>query len=181
MTKQLQANEAIPTDHDQLIAFLKRAEGGDRSTLPVLRKMLETPSFVDVCGGDLARQAERSLIDKAAGKNLAFKEALTRKLELLQAELAGPDPTPLERLLAERVAACWLQLHDADIRLAQNEANLSLAQAEYRQRARDRGHKRYLSALKTLALVRKMGLPVLQINVARRQVNVAGPCPATAT
>jgi hypothetical protein len=131
-------------------------------------------------GGDLARQAELSLIHEAAGENIAFREALTRKLELLRAELAGPAPTPVERLLAERVAACWLQLHDADIRLAQRGGKLTLAQADYHQRTRDRAHKRYLSAIKTLALVRKMALPVLQVNIARKQVNVAGALPNTA-
>jgi hypothetical protein len=35
---------------------------------------------VDALGGDLARQAERSLIAAAAGYNLVFKDALTCKL-----------------------------------------------------------------------------------------------------
>jgi len=41
----------------------------------------------------------------------------------------------------------------------------------------DHAHRRYLSALKTLALVRKLAVPVLQVNIARKQVNVAGVCP----
>jgi hypothetical protein len=157
----------------ELWALVQRAEKGDASTLPALRELLKEPAAVDLLGGELARQAEASLIHKAAGDNLAFREALTRKLELLRAELAGPAPTPLERLLVERVAACWLQLHDADVRLAQQEHKLSLAQAEYHQRSRDRAHKRYLSAIKTLAVVRKLAVPVLQVNIARKQVNVA--------
>jgi hypothetical protein len=40
----------------------------------------------------------------------------------------------------------------------------------------DRAHKRYLSAIKTLATVRKLALPVLQVNIAKKQVNVAGSC-----
>ena len=52
--------------------------------------------FGKLFGGDLARQAERSLIGKVAGNNLVFKEALLRKLELLRVELAGPTPTPTE-------------------------------------------------------------------------------------
>ena len=34
--------------------------------------------------------------------------------------------------------------------------------------------KRYLAAIKTLAVVRKLAVPVLQVNIARKQVNVAG-------
>jgi hypothetical protein len=141
----------------------------------VLRKLLENPATVDQFGGDLARQAALSLIEGAAGENLAFKEALTRKLDLLRAELSGPNPTPLERLLVERVVACWLQVQDADVRYAQRK-NLSLEWGDYYQRRMDRAHKRYLSAIKTLATVRKVAVPVLQINVAKRQVNVAGTC-----
>jgi hypothetical protein len=170
--------EAIPTGADDLRKFLKRAQTGDETTLPVLRKILQDSATVDRFGGDLARQAELSLIDNAAGKNLAFREAMTRKLQLLRAELAGPDPTPVERLLVERVVACWLQVQDADIRYAQSQKDCTLTQGDYYQRRMDRAHKRYLSALKTLAVVRKVALPVLQVNIARKQVNVAGACPA---
>jgi hypothetical protein len=159
--------------------MLERARQGDEAALPLVRKMLEKPEFVDALGGNLAWQAEHSLIRAAVGDNLAAREALTRKLELLRAELAGPSPTPLERLLVERVAACWLQLHHADILLAQQGHTFTLRQLEYHQRTRDRAHKRYLSAIKTLALVRKLALPVLQVNIARRQVNVAGTLPNT--
>jgi hypothetical protein len=73
------------------------------------------------------------------------------------------------------VVACWLQVQNADILLAQHEPNLTLAQVEYHQSRCDRAHKRYLSAIKTLATVRKLALPVLQVNIAERQVNVASP------
>jgi len=175
MTKP--TDEKVPTDTEGLGKLLQRAQRGDASTLPVLRKMLEDPVTVDVLGGNLAQQAEHSFIRAAAGEDLSFREALTRKLELLRQELAGPNPTPVERLLVERIVACWLQVQDADIRYAQAK-NLSVQWSEYQQRRMDHAHRRYLSALKTLALVRKLAVPVLQVNIARKQVNVAGPCPA---
>src|SRR5205823_4272861 len=128
-----------------------------------------------VCGGDLALEAEQSLVRAAAGTNLALKLSLTRKLELLRTELAGPKPTPIERLLVERAVACWLQVQDADIRYAQAK-DLGIKWGDYFQNRIDRTHRRFLSALKTLALVRKLAVPVLQVNIARKQVNVAGQC-----
>ena len=95
-------------------------------------------------------------------------------MELLRAELLGPTPTPLERLLVERVVACWLQVQDADVRYAQAK-NPSFALGDYLQRRMDRAHKRFLTAARTLALVRRLALPVLvqQVNVAaQQQVNV---------
>jgi hypothetical protein len=151
---------------------VKRAERGDESALPAVRELLLRPEAVDLLGGDLARQAERSLINVAAGKNLAFREALLRKLELMRAELAGPGPTPLERLLVERVAACWLHLHDLETRFAQAR-NLLITQADHQQRTIDRAHRRYLTAIKTLAVVRRLAVPALvaQVNIAGQQVN----------
>src|SRR5262245_33586778 len=93
------------------MALTDRAQKGDLTALPALREVLKAPLAVDLLGGDLARQAQLTLIDKFSGKNLLFRESQTQKLELLRAELAGATPTPLERLLAERVAACWLHLH----------------------------------------------------------------------
>jgi hypothetical protein len=137
--------------------------------------MHKVPAIVDILGGNLAELAEESLVKAAAGQNLAFQEALTQKLKLLRDELAGPNPTPLERLLVERVVACWLQVQDADVRCAQAK-DTSIKWAEYLQRRMTYAHKRYLSAIKTLALVRKLNLPVLQVNIARKQVNVAAGC-----
>jgi hypothetical protein len=77
-------------------------------------------------------------------------------------------------VLVERVVACWLQVQDADVRYAQAK-NLSVTWGECYQRRMDRAHRRYLSAVKALALVRKLAVPVLQVNIARKQVNVAGP------
>src|SRR5262249_1483680 len=165
----------IPTGERELRDFLDRAQSGDASTLPGLRKMLEDPILVNSFG-NLAEQAERSFIRAAAGDDLPFREALTRKLQLLREELAGPNPTPIERLLVERVAACWLQVQDADVRAAQAK-NLPPTWAEFYQRRMDHAHRRYLSSLKTLALVRKLAVPVLQVNIAKKQVNVAGACP----
>jgi hypothetical protein len=163
-----------PKPGDELLALARRAEGGDRTALPALRELLKDPKAVDRLGGDLARQAQLTLIDKFGGKNLLFKESVTRKLDLLRAELAGPDPTPLERLLADRVAACWLHLHHLETVYSQKDS-MSLALGTYYQRSLSSAQKRYLAAIKTLALVRKLAVPVLQVNIARKQVNVAGP------
>jgi hypothetical protein len=170
----------VPTDPKELRKILERAREGDEKALPVVREMLKNPATVDSLGGDLARQAEQSLIRNAIGKNLSYREALICKLDLLRAELAGAAPAPLERLLVERVVACWLQLHFADIHLAQQSGEMSLRLGDYHHRNRDRAHKRYLSAIKTLALVRKLALPVLQVNIADKQLNVAAPYPGAA-
>jgi hypothetical protein len=143
--------------------------------MPAVREALDSPASVDLLGGDLARQAQLSLVHKISGENLLLREALCRKLDLLRADLAGVSPTPLERLLADRVAACWLHLHHLEIVYAQKET-VTIQLGTYYQRCLSAAQKRYLAAVKTLAVVRKLAVPVLQVNIARKQVNVAGPC-----
>jgi hypothetical protein len=160
----------IPTG-DELRKLIDRAQDGDAATLPTLRKMLENPATVDSLGGDLAFQAQAMLIRKFSGKNLLLKEALPRKLDLMRAELSGPNPSPLERLLVERIVACWLHLHQLEATYHSRD-NVSFDMGNYYQSNIQRAQKGYLSAIKALATVRKLALPAIQVNVAKRQVNV---------
>jgi hypothetical protein len=166
---------AAPAAGDDLTALVRRAEQGDTSAVPALRELMrKAPAAVDIFGGDLAREAQEMLIRKYSGKNLLYRESLTRKLELLRAEVAGGNPTPLEWLLVERIVACWLHLHHLEMLYAQKDG-MSLELGNYYQRSIDRAQKRYLAAIKTLAQVRKLAVPVVQVNIAKKQVNMAGP------
>ena len=155
--------------------MLERAQAGDASTLPTLRLLLESPEVVDLVGGDLARQAQTRLIRKFAGENLVLAEALPRKLEAIRSELVGPNPPPLEKLLVERVVTCWLYLHQLEV--TYGGANMSPDLATYYQQSIQRAQKNYLAAIKTLATVRKLALPALQVNIARKQVNILNAAP----
>ena len=168
---------------EEALDVLRRAERGDESALPRLRELFRADAgglLVGLCGGDLAAQAEAAATGRMAGENLAFKEALTAKLAALRLELAGPEPTAVVRLLAERAALCWLDAHDWELRhnhAMRRAGGLTPAQSEHYQKMRDRSQRRYLQALKALAQVQKMG-PAIQINVARNQLNVSGGGPA---
>jgi hypothetical protein len=151
-----------------LDAFLKRAESGDESTLPELRELFKMPELVEIFGGNLAKFTQTQLVKTAAGKNLMYKEALLGNLEMMRSELAGPEPTPVEKLLSDRIVGCWLHLHDAELRYNQAK-DFTLAQGEYHQRRIERLHRLYLSAIRMLAVVRRLALPVLRVNIAGKQ------------
>jgi hypothetical protein len=120
-----------------------------------------------------------SLVEKMGGKNVFAKEAAKQKLARVRADLEGPNPTPIERLLAERASLCWFQVHWYEERFV-NNSDMSITQADYSQRQIHRAHQRFLSSMETLARVRKMALPSLMVNIARnQQVNVAGADPNT--
>jgi hypothetical protein len=163
---------ALPID--EVMPLLRQAEQGDRKVLPALRKWLDThPAFWDDVE-DLAQAARRSFVKRAGGdKNLLVQEVYDRKLTGLAQELAGPTPSPLERLLVERIVLCWLHLYYAEAMYVQHMQDLTLRQADFHQQRISKAHSRYLSAIRTLAQVRRLGVPAMQVNIGAQQVNVA--------
>jgi hypothetical protein len=154
----------------------KRAANGDESCRFEIQDLFadrETGDFHRENNGSPAGWLRHKLIEKVAGKNILIQEATTHKLAKLQADLEGPDPTPIERLLAERASLCWFIVHLYENANA-NASDWSIVQADFQQRKIDKAHARFLSSLQTLARVRKLALPTLQVNIAKNQVNVAG-------
>jgi hypothetical protein len=156
----------------KLMALIDRAQDGDEEALPVLREVLdEAPEIARIV--DLARNVERSIIEKMSGDDVFTQEAMPRNLKAMKREIAGENPSPLERLLAERITVCWLELQYFHAIYTQNLGSFSLAQSDFHQRRIDKAHRRYISSIKALAQIRKMG-PALQINIAEKQINTAG-------
>lgn len=145
----------------QLIEQAKSANAGDATAMSLLRQtMKELPWLISGFGGNLAERANRSLIDSITGKHLIQKEAIFLWMEQMRVELAGPNPSAMERLLVDRVVTCWLQTQHADYMVARADSDDS-------QRRQDRAQRRFLSAVKTLATVRKMALPIrVDVSVA---------------
>jgi len=151
---------------DWIEEMLERARQGDRSVLPAIREALESPDLTEALG-NFARRVQAALVESAAGGNLAMSEAMNKKLDGMRAELSRPDPTPVERQLVERVVVCWLVVHEAELRAAL-AAKVAPEQGPYWEKRIDRAHKRHLSAIKMLATVRKLALPAVRVNVARK-------------
>jgi hypothetical protein len=133
---------------------LARAGAGDQAALPRLRALLDETGLWRQLG-DLAAHAELTLIGHVSGTDLALKEMLARKLGALKAELGGPAPSPLERLLVDRVVIGWLTVYHADLEAAGTKdgdprrANLAL-------KRQTQAELRYATAIKALATVRRL-------------------------
>ncbi len=164
------------------LALMRRAEHGDEEAAKQVREGLKPVSLARL--GDLVSNTEQSLIDRMAGKtNLLLRDSIRAQLDVLKSNVGGPSPSPLERLLVDRLALTWLELQYFETIYTQNMADMTLSQANHHQRRIDAAHARYLSAIKTLAQVRRLALPVVQVNVAQagaQQLNVAAPAPVPA-
>ena len=134
---------------EKLRDLIDRAQDGDRNALPALRRVLdEEPRIARFV--DLARNVERSLIKNMSGDDMFSQEAIPRNLKAMRKEIGGENPSPLERLLAERITVCWLELQYFQALYAQHSGDLSITQSDYHQRRIDKAHRRYLSSIKSL-------------------------------
>ena len=139
--------------------LLQRAQAGDPAVLSELRELLGSRPELWRRLGDLAGHVEEVLVGLAGGKSLLARESVRRRMDELRAELEGPAPSPVEKLLAGRAVVCWAQCHLADLEAAQKaKAGQPAAHVERRQAG---AQARYLAALKMLTLVRKLARPPL--------------------
>jgi hypothetical protein len=150
-------NESVaPTIPVELQAVIAAANAGDVSALPALRQALvQHPELINRLG-NLAAHVQQGLIALVAKSSLVASEAVSAHLAKMREELGEEWASPLEKLLIQRLVLCWLACHAAEverIELLQNGAPELLRAADKRV---DRAHARLMSAIKTLATVRKL-------------------------
>ncbi len=81
----------------EMIQVLRAAEGGGQAEMQRLREVLDSTDLADSLG-DLSRYAESKILEQLSSKE-AWREMFRKKLDKMRAELAGPNPSPLEHLL----------------------------------------------------------------------------------
>ena len=161
---------------EEMRLLLQRAQDGDPSVLPQLRELLDGRPELWRRFGDLAGHVKEALLALAGGKSLLAQESLRRQMLDMWRELAGPSPSLVGKLLADRVVICWAQCHLADLDALQKE-RAGAPQGSHAERRQSAAQTRYLAALKQLEVVRRLVRPPLSpLDIARRPVEeTAGP------
>jgi hypothetical protein len=162
---ELELSEKTSDRLAELRALSDRAEAGDKEARRKLRLMVRASS-AEVVGraSEVGRRAGRVLARSAAGGDPLSEEALCAKLDLMRAEIAGEDPTPLEVLLTERVVSLWMLTTLLEILLAgqyRRDAGDGLKRLSppyliQQSRILESATRRYFAAIRELARVRKL-------------------------
>ena len=151
------ADNVIPAELYELIG---RAEHGDESVLPRMRELLDAQPSIAAAFGDLGRRCEETWIELIAGGDVFAAEVIRRSLRSWRADLAGPNPPSMIRILVDQAAACWVQTEYADIVYAQSMGKgVSLIVRRELERQRDGSRKRLLTTLKQLTQTQKFFQP----------------------
>jgi len=115
-------------------------------------------------------------IETYAGDCLTISRAIWQFASDLRSGLAGPNPTALDYLLAERVVIGWVFLHWCEAQYARQMAKLSWKESEFHTKRIEMANRNLMTAARTLAKVKKSKLPdVLAL------VSVAPPAAGPAT
>lgn len=154
-------------------ALLAKARKGDSKAMQELLPLLAKSNHLQRYG-ELAENVLRIIAKRMCGEDLVFMESIFRRLQKMRIELAGGDPTPLEVLLIERIVTCWLEVNYYDAMYAQSMGDLSIRQSNSFQLRQDRAHRRYLSAIRSLAVILRLQVPIVQVNIGEKQINMAG-------
>jgi len=156
----------------QVVTFIQKAQTGDPVALEALTRVLDRQPEKWRSFGDVAALAQSAQIQQATGDDQLARRGYERNVARLRAELTRSQDGPVELLLIERILTCWLQVGYADASYAQKAGTMSLEWSDYFLKRIDRAHRRLLTATKTLATVRKLAQPSVQINVGERQINL---------
>ena len=130
------------------------ARQGDRSVIPVLRRMIwENPRLAKF-SGDLAGQTQLHWIDLITGQDLFYRECLLMKMaKLKQKLLAETKGTVVEEMLVDQAISTWLQLYYHEDREATRPAaNIQLG--EYRLRKVESAFNRHMRSLNALTALK---------------------------
>lgn len=148
-----------------LEATIIAARRGLKEVLPRLRQVLDAHPELWQHFGNLALQAQESWLGLIAGKDLYLAESLRRHLDAMRSELVGPNPSPLDKLLVDRILACHVQVLYFEAMETMDPTSENMRLAPYRMDRRDQAHRQFLSAVKMLATVRNLAAKTNVIQV----------------
>jgi len=173
------ASALVPVDErtallKEMDALIKRTnkEDPDPKALQDLRAAMDKHPELwrDIC--DLGEQTTGAIIEMVRGTGLV-RESIRHNAAQTRDEMGYRTANPLEKGLIESVVQAWLIHQNAQYLYARNmRGSLTMEQAEFWERKLTRTQHRYLQTCETLARVRRLLIPVVQVNVARQQVNV---------
>lgn len=157
------------------LQFLKLCKSVDKSQpkdedIDELRRMLEeTPSLCRLIG-DLALQATHGAVEEVKAP-ASFKESVRTQLKELRRRLGYKDSPPIEQLLIDAVALCWLRLYLAELTYNTKvyTSSCTTEAALFHEKRLTLCQKRYLKSIESLARTRKL-LQQRQTSAAARMM-----------
>lgn len=142
-----------------------------------LRRLFEDYPALPREAADFAELATENLLNRELAPTYTAEIARAQVKQMKRRMGHGQCP-PIEDLLIDNVALCWLRLHILEYRYTdlRSDQSFTIDQAEWLEKRLDAAQRRFLRATQALARVRKLTRDTiaLQVNIADKQVNLFG-------
>lgn len=166
-------------DHKQLDDFVEivarayKAKKPAEEDLNAIRKFLHKyPEFCPVVFS--LSDVTQGQIIKALLVQEPARIAIEEQLVSIRNKLGYHDAPIMEKLLIENIVTAWLFVQRCETRIALMQGAQSMRELEFWERRLSLAQRRYLAACESLAKIRKMNIPALQLNIGNKQINIAG-------
>jgi hypothetical protein len=162
----------------ELKLLIDRAEAGDETVLPALRKALADHPEMALSNGDVVAKALDALLTLSCGSNLFVKESIRCAANQLRQDLLVGTTSKIEQLLVDRIVLSWVSVHFEEYDLAMRTP--ALLRTNHRalqaaQRSLDKAHARHQAAIRSLATVQRLMRPFASPIALAQKAVTEGP------
>lgn len=161
-------------DFIEIVARAYKAEKPKEEDLQKIREFLK--DYPPMCKAvfALVESTQSLIIRNLMGVEVA-EIAMEEYLVTIRDDMGYHEAPIMEKLLIENIVITWLCVQYCESQLAlMIGKDRSIKVLEFWERRLSMAQRRYLAACETLAKVRKMKIPAVQVNIGDKQVNVAG-------
>jgi hypothetical protein len=166
-----------PARADEFMKVIERAYKAKKPAkddLQTIRKFLiDYPEYCRVVFS--MTEAVQQQIIKNWGDDEVAKTAIEEHAVFVRDEMGYHDAPIMEKMLIDNIVTAWLRLQWLDYLVSAKMAgDFRIPHMEFWQKSLAMAQRNYLAACETLAKVRKMRLPNIQLNIGDKQINIAG-------
>lgn len=170
---ELKDKMVVPSKMEMFLEYIKEIDAADPDSekIRIFKESLNEIPDIWRLIGDLSSKTANKMIDDLDGSR-SFKLSLGQGLKNLYKDLGFKEATSLEKILIEQVALSWLRLVIVEYRYTViTSTSTSQERLNYWERRLNASQRRFFRACETLARIRKMNLPPIQVNIGQNQMN----------
>lgn len=169
-------NEAIQTGtgQDELGHLIEQANNSNTGTADVIRLRRYLKAHPEVWGNltTIASTAKEGALQRL--QSSALIEMTRIGMKALETEIGYDEAPALERLLIEHISLAWMNYHYIQFLYdaTTERESITMKQAGFWERRLSVAQRRYVRAIESLARLRRMSIPAIQVNIGKNQLNV---------
>jgi hypothetical protein len=168
MRKKTQAAQT-KTPRDVAMELYRKAKrpGATQADISAAITAIEADQDFDLAKlSNIVSMATENLIERLAPEDRFTQECLRRRCANLALELSQPNDGQLERMLIDQIVLCWLRAGTAEQKYtAVTMESCSIKVADHWEKRLSATQKRYTRAVESLARVRKLTRPKVQVGI----------------